>query len=137
MRQKKQMKCTNCGSEAVKKNGHTHYNKQNYQCKNCGTQFVENGQNWFVSQAEKETIKKLLLERISLRGICRVCGVSMAWLMTFIKKVYSELPTHMNIEEKLPEIKEYLDDRMDEEIIKLMDEAEGKKIEKKNANKSY
>ena len=131
------MKCTNCGSEAVKKNGHTHYNKQNYQCKNCGTQFVENGQNWFVSQAEKETIKKLLLERISLRGICRVCGVSMAWLMTFIKKVYSELPTHMNIEEKLPEIKEYLDDKMDEEIIKLMDEAEGKKIEKKNANKSY
>ena len=61
----------------------------------------------------------------------------MAWLMTFIKKVYSELPTHMNIEEKLPEIKEYLDDKMDEEIIKLMDEAEGKKIEKKNANKSY
>jgi hypothetical protein len=38
----------------------------------CGRQFVAGGQDWFVSDADKLQIDCLLLERISLCGICRV-----------------------------------------------------------------
>ena len=54
------------GRRAVK-NGRTYYGKQNHKCKRCKRQFV-------APKVEKklelkETVKKLLLERISLRGI--------------------------------------------------------------------
>jgi len=41
-------------------------------------------------------VDKLLLERISLRGICRVLGVSLAWLLVYIKVKYSDLPEDLN-----------------------------------------
>lgn len=54
--------CVECLSSKVKKNGHTHYGKQNYQCLECGRQFVKDSQR--VSEEKKEIIKKLLMERI-------------------------------------------------------------------------
>ncbi len=80
--------CAHCWGNNIKKNGHTHYGKQNYLCKSCGRQFVENGQEWFISDSEKELIDKLLLERIPLAGICRVTGVSERWLLSYMKEVY-------------------------------------------------
>ncbi len=60
--------CPQCGLPHIKKNGHTHYGKQNYQRLNpeCKRQFVEDSHH--ISDETKELIKKLLLERISLRG---------------------------------------------------------------------
>ena len=81
------MGCPHCHSAKIKKNGHTHYGKQNYQCNDCNRQFVESGQDWFVSSADKEIIDKLLLERISLAGICRVCDVGTTWLQKYIKNL--------------------------------------------------
>jgi transposase-like protein len=81
----KKKKCTHyCGSEDTKKNAHTHYGKQNYCCKDSKRQFVEGGQDWFVSASEKIMIQKLLLECISLEGIWRVMNVSPAWLANYI-----------------------------------------------------
>ncbi len=113
------MNCTRCGSENTKKNGHTHYGKQNYYCHKCGSQFVESGQDWFVSELEKELINKLLLERISLSGICRVCNVSESWLLQYIKELYSNLPDDLNADLSVPNIEEYLSERMDEEIGRI------------------
>ena len=113
------MNCTRCGSATTKKNGHTHYGKQNYYCHKCGSQFVESGQAWFVNQADKELINKLLLERISLSGICRVCNISESWLLRYIKELYSNLPDDLNAELSLPNIDEYLSERMDEEIGRI------------------
>ena len=48
-----QKKCPYCKSKATKKNGHTHYGKQNYRCKKCGRQFMIGGQDWFISNAQK------------------------------------------------------------------------------------
>lgn len=79
------MICIHCHQVGVRKNGHTHNDKQNYYCPKCGRQFVEGGQAWFVSDADKLQIDLLLLERISLRGICRVMGVSMTWLMSYLQ----------------------------------------------------
>jgi insertion element IS1 protein InsB len=45
----------------------------------------------------KDLIKVLLLERLSLRGICRVTGVSLTWLLDFIAEVYAESPDDLNV----------------------------------------
>lgn len=89
--------CVECLSSKVKKNGHTHYGKQNYQCLECGRQFVKDSQR--VSEEKKEIINKLLMERISLRGICRIVGVSLTWLLGYIVKIYQKLPENLNAEE--------------------------------------
>jgi len=92
------LSCPDCGLSQIKRNGHTHYGKQNHQCKNCGRQFVENSQR--ISEAERDLVKQLLLERISLLGICRVMKVSLRWLLTFIGELYDSLPKDLNL--KLP-----------------------------------
>lgn len=111
--------CPNCESQSIKKNGHTHHGKQNYKCNDCGRQFVENGTSWFISEDTKSLIDKLLLERISLNGIIRVTGVSKSWLQLYIKQLYESIPQDLGVEESMPDLEKWLDDRMDEEIGRL------------------
>ena len=117
--EKTMMSCSHCGSAKTKQNGHTHYGKQNHFCHTCRRQFVAGGQEWFVSEDDKLLINKLLLERISLAGICRVCGVSQAWLLAYLKPLYGQLPDDLNADHCLPVLEEYLAERMDEEIARL------------------
>lgn len=84
------LRCPRCQLSHIKRNGHTYYGKQNYQCLFCDRQFVI--RNETVSQEKRELIKDLLLERISLRGICRVLKVSLAWLINFIEQQYQSTP---------------------------------------------
>jgi len=88
-------------------------------CNNCGRQFVKGGQDWFISDAKKDLVDKLLLERISIAGIARVTGISQSWILTYLKGKYEDLPDDLNVDLSLPEIEEYLADRMDEEIDRL------------------
>jgi transposase-like protein len=78
--------CPECGSENFKKNGHIHNGKQNYQCKDCEREFALNPEKEVISQETKELAEKMLLERISLRGICRVLNISLTWLLQFMVK---------------------------------------------------
>jgi insertion element IS1 protein InsB len=89
------LRCPQCGLSHIKRNGYTHYGKQNYRYKDCDRQFVENSQR--ISEEVKDLIKTLLLERLSLRGICRVTGVSLTWLLDFIAEVYAESPDDLNV----------------------------------------
>jgi insertion element IS1 protein InsB len=89
--------CPECGSTDYKKNGHTHSGKQNYRCNACGREFVMNPEPVIISTEKRELIKKLLLERIPLRGICRAVGVSMKWLLELIADTYNDLPDHLNV----------------------------------------
>jgi insertion element IS1 protein InsB len=66
--------CPQCQSPKSKKNGHIHNGKQNYQCKDCGRQFVDCFAQDLVSDDTRALIERLLVERISLRGICRAVG---------------------------------------------------------------
>ena len=97
--------CPDCQSIKVKKNGHTHNGKQNHQCNNCGREFVMNPNKSSISEDKKTMIRLLLLERISLRGICRVVKISIAWLMQFIVTVYKQLPEHLNTNLQVVEYK--------------------------------
>jgi insertion element IS1 protein InsB len=87
--------CPDCGSTHVKRNGHTHYGEQNYRCKSCGRQFVEESQH--IQEAERDIIRRLLLERLSLSGICRVMGVSLRWLLRYIAGIYKDLPDDLGV----------------------------------------
>ena len=114
------LQCPACQGEKTIKNGHTHYGKQNYQCKDCRRQFVEGGTDWFVTEEDKLLINRLLLERISLTGICRVCQVSLPWLLSYLKGLYAALPDDLNADLRLPPQQAYLDERLAEEVERLM-----------------
>ena len=90
------LSCPQCGLSHIKRNGHTHYGKQNYQCLKCNRQFVTSSR--LISDATKEVVKKLLLERISLPGICRALNLSLPWLLRFTVELYGELPDDLNVE---------------------------------------
>jgi insertion element IS1 protein InsB len=89
--------CPHCGATDYKKNGKTHYGKKNYQCRRCRREFVLEVDREPVSPEQQELVKKLLLERLSLRGICRVVGVSLDGLLSYLVSLYEELPEHLNV----------------------------------------
>lgn len=88
--------CPQCGSTHNKRNGHTHYGKQNHQCLACNRQFVASSR--LISDATKALVKKLLFERIPLCGICRTLSLSLPWLLGFIIEPYEQLPDDLNVQ---------------------------------------
>ena len=72
--------CPNCGSEDVVKNGFIHNGNQDHKCKTCGHHFVEAPRQKIITEETKALIDKLLLEKIPLAGIARVCDLSETWL---------------------------------------------------------
>ncbi|MFN4147894.1 MAG: IS1 family transposase [Runella sp.] len=109
-------RCPRCLSTNVKKNGFTDYLKPCNKCKDCRYKFVDKGQDWFISPDKKVYIKRLLAERISLRGICRVVDISMSWLLAFIKEIYAELPDDLQCKINFKKVK-----HNDQFYIKLAD----------------
>jgi IS1 family transposase len=54
-------------------------------------------QNKIISDETRDFIRKLLLERLSLQGICRVTNVSQKWLLDFIKGEYDRVPSDLSV----------------------------------------
>lgn len=92
--------CPRCGSIHSVKNGSIHNGKPKRHCKNCGRQFAINPTNHSVSLEIKQLIDKLLLERISLRGIVRVTGVSLSWLQTYVNDKLGSIPQQIKVSDK-------------------------------------
>ena len=91
------LRCPYCFCINIKKNGkNTTKKKQKFKCKDCKCSFVIDGKYWAVSEEQRTYITRLLAERISLRGICRVVKISLSWLMTYIKHLYKSLPDDLN-----------------------------------------
>jgi len=51
-----------------------------------------------IDERTKSLIRRVLLERISLEGVCRAFEVSMPWLLEFIDSLIAELPENLNAE---------------------------------------
>jgi len=81
--------CPSCGSSLVVRNGHIHNGKAKFACKACRRQFVENPEWKPISDETKQLIDKLLLERLALAAIARVCGVSQRWLQSYVNAKYA------------------------------------------------
>jgi len=88
--------CPACHSPKIKKNGFTHYGKQNHKCKDCKRQFVLDNRHT-VDSRKRETVRRALAERLSLRGICRVVGVSLTWLCGFAAEVWASAPEDLGL----------------------------------------
>ena len=89
-------RCPECSSTRFKKNGHIHNGKQNHFCKDCGRQFVSEFEQHVVSSEQRTLVDRLLCERVSLHGICRVVGVGVKWLMGFAVECYDSAPEDLN-----------------------------------------
>ena len=92
--------CPRCGSHHTIKNGSVHNGKPKRQCKDSGRQFVTAPTNITVSQDTKQFIDRLLLERISLRGIARVTGVSWSWLQQYVNHKFRQIPLAVKVSAK-------------------------------------
>lgn len=89
--------CPSCSSEQIIKNGSTHNHKQKYQCNFCNRQFIDNPTNISITAETKLLIDRLLLERISLRGIVRVTNVSWSWLQEYVNNKMAAIPRQTSI----------------------------------------
>ena len=92
--------CPSCQSTQIVKNGRIHNGKQNHKCRNCGRQFVEHSQQKRISQETKNLIDKLLLEKIPLADIARVCDVSEPWLQQYVNQKYQDVPRQVQVSSK-------------------------------------
>jgi insertion element IS1 protein InsB len=90
--------CPRCQSPKFKKNGHIHNGKQNHHCHDCGRQFVDCFEQYLVSDDTRALIECLLVEWISLRGICRAVGVKLKWLLGFLVHCFEALPEHLHVQ---------------------------------------
>jgi IS1 family transposase len=90
--------CPRCQSPKFQKNGHIHNGKQNHPCHDCGRQFVESFEQYLISDERRALIERLLLERISLRGMCRAVGVTLKWLLGFLVQCFAALPDHLHVQ---------------------------------------
>jgi hypothetical protein len=59
---------------------------------------VEDLQNKIIPADTRERIRRSLLEKVSLEGICRIFDVSMTWLLEFMQQTFTALPDHLNTE---------------------------------------
>ncbi len=92
--------CPSCGAQAIVKNGRIHNGKQNNKCNSCGRQFVEDPQQKRIDPDTKALIDKLLLEKIPLAGIARVCDVSESWLQDYVNRIYQAVPRQVKVSPK-------------------------------------
>jgi insertion element IS1 protein InsB len=90
--------CPQCKSPKYKKNGHIHHGKQNHHCHDCGRQFVQCFEQYLISDDKRGLIERLLVERISLRGIYRTVGVHLKWLLGFLVQCVEAPPDHLHVQ---------------------------------------
>jgi insertion element IS1 protein InsB len=69
-----------CKSPKYKKNGRIHNGKQQHHGHDGGRQVVQGFAQYLIAEETRALIERLLLTRISLRGICRAVDVGLKWL---------------------------------------------------------
>ena len=82
--------CPRCRATHVIRHGQTQSGSPNFRCRGCGRCFVERPKRRPVDDERKALVKRLLLERVSLRGIARVTGISRSWLQRFVNQLFRE-----------------------------------------------
>ena len=51
-----------------------------------------------MAEDKRGLIERLLVERISLQGICRAVGVTLKWLLGFLVQCFEALPDHLHVQ---------------------------------------
>src|SRR4051812_28935113 len=86
--------CPRCGATHVVHNGRRHGGVPSFLCRGCGRQFVRSPRKGPVPEAAKALVLRLLGERMAIRAIARVTGLSRSWLQRFVNALYREETPH-------------------------------------------
>jgi DNA-directed RNA polymerase subunit RPC12/RpoP len=84
--------CSRCAATHVVRNGVNSVGTPTFRCRGCGHRFVANPRKGPLSEEKRHLIRRLLLERLSLRALVRVVGVSRSWLQRFVNTLYDQTP---------------------------------------------
>src|SRR5688572_18499630 len=90
--------CPRGKSLKYKTNGHMHNGTQHHHCHNGGRQFVNGFEQDFIAHDTCVLIERLLVERMSLRGMCRAVGVGLKWLLGFQGDCVEAWPNHLHVQ---------------------------------------
>ncbi len=94
-------KCPRCESVNLVRNGHDYKGSPKYRCKDCNRYGTVDAQKGYSPQVRNQ-VKRGVLERVSLRGLERIVGVSRRtirrWLSHWIEAVPPLEPTLMPAE---------------------------------------
>lgn len=82
--------CSRCAATHVVRNGANSVGTPTFRCRACGHRFVANPRKGPISEDQRSLIRRLLRERLSLRAIVRIVGVSRSWLQRFVNALYAE-----------------------------------------------
>jgi insertion element IS1 protein InsB len=83
--------CPKCGSENMVRNGHDYKGDQKYHCKSCDSYGTLQAQRGY-SKRTRAQVKRGVLERLSLRGVERLFGVSRRTVARWIEDWSEHLP---------------------------------------------
>jgi transposase-like protein len=86
--------CPRCGAAQVVRNGPNPAGTPTFRCRACGRRFVERPRKGPVPDDTKALVRRLLGERMGLRAIARVAGVSRSWLQALVNAVYRDETPH-------------------------------------------
>ena len=84
--------CPRCGATYVVRNGPNAAGTPSFRCRGCGRRFVAAPRKGPVPEEKRALIRRLLLEKLSLRAIVRAVGVSRSWLQRFVNALYAQTP---------------------------------------------
>src|SRR5262245_37963753 len=90
--------CPQYTSPKYKKNGHLHNGKQSHHGHACGRQGVPYCEPYLLSEDSRGLRERLLMERMSLRGICRAVGVTRTGLLGLLRQCVAALPAPLHVQ---------------------------------------
>ncbi len=83
--------CPKCGSAHMVKNGHDYKGAQKYHCKHCGSYGTLQAQHGYDAGTRTQ-VQHAIMERVSLRGIARIFGLSRRTVARWIEQWATRLP---------------------------------------------
>lgn len=83
--------CPRCESLDVVKNGRDYKGAQKYHCKSCGRYGTLQAQTGYATRV-REQVKRAVIERLSLRGIERIFGLSRRTVSRWLAQWISQVP---------------------------------------------
>ena len=86
--------CPRCHGTHVVRNGRLRSGSPQLLCRGCGRRFVPDPKSGPVPDETKDLVRRLLRERMSLRGVARAVGVSRGWVQTFVNALYRDGTPH-------------------------------------------
>jgi transposase-like protein len=86
--------CPRCSAAHVVRNGPARNGTPTFRCRACGRRFVEVPTKGPVPADRRELVERLLGERMGVRAIARVTGLSRSWVQTFVNALYRDRTPH-------------------------------------------